>query len=96
MMNLLTDENVIWAGIAVCAAVLAWIWWPKKKVTEALEEAAAATPEPVKVEPQITDAVTQAPAKKAKKAPAKKAPVKKPAAPKKAPAKKAVAKKGRK
>lgn len=88
----MTNEMIGW-GIAIAGAlILMWAWWPKKKVAEVLEEVKAAEPAPVKVEPQITDAVTQEAPKK--KTPAKKAPVKKAPA-KKAPAKK-VAKKGRK
>ena len=91
-------ENEIIVGVVIAAvAALAWIWWPKKKVSEALEEAKNDEPTVavnVSVNPQITDSVTQAaPAKK--KAPAKKAAApkkttvaKKTAAPKKAKSKK--------
>lgn len=106
------NEMIVWGLIAAGVLLLAWGLWPKKSVTEALEEVKEAEkkPEPVveikpapvpslepvvaeaPVNPQITDAVTQAKPKKTapvKKAPAKKAPAKK------APVKK-VAKKGRK
>jgi hypothetical protein len=78
MSNLLMNDTFVWGVVAVGVIILAWLWWPKKKVAEALEEVKAAE-EPVKVEPQITDAVT-APVKKVA---AKKAPAKKTAAPKK-------------
>jgi len=90
------NDLYIWAGIAAAVVVLAWLLWPQKTVTEALEEVKAEekTAAPVAaVNDQITDAVTQA-------TPVKKTRAKKPAAPrktvaKKAPAKKAV-RKGRK
>jgi hypothetical protein len=97
MMNLLMNDTFAWGLIGVGFALLAWIWWPKKKFTEALEEVKAeeaAAPAPVET---VAAAPVAAPAKKkaAPKKPAtpkvasKKAPVKK-AAPKKA------VKKGRK
>jgi hypothetical protein len=102
MMNLLMNDTVVWGLIGVGFALLAWIWWPKKKFTEALEEVKAeeAAAPVAAVNDQITDAVTQA-------APAKKTRAKKPATPKvaskKAPAKttkkaapKKAVKKGRK
>jgi outer membrane biosynthesis protein TonB len=87
----MTNEMIGWGLAFAGALLLLYGVWPKKKITEALEEVKAA--EPVKVEPQITDAVTQEKPKK-KTAPVKKAPAKKAPA-KKAPVKK-VAKKGRK
>ena len=99
MTSLLMNDTVVWGLIGLGVLLLAWMWWPKKTVTETLEEVKAeeaAAP----VNPQITDAVTQA-------APAKKTRAKKPATPKvaskKAPAKttkkaapKKAVKKGRK
>ena len=99
MNDLLMNDTVVWGLIGIGVLLLAWMWWPKKTVTETLEEVKAeeaAAP----VNPQITDAVTQA-------APAKKTRAKKPATPKvaskKAPAKttkkaapKKAVKKGRK
>lgn len=76
MMNLLMNDTFVWSVIGIAVAILAWMVWPKKNVTETLEEVKAAEAAPAKVESQITDAVTT-------KAPAKKAPVKKAAAPKK-------------
>ena len=94
----MTENEIIASVVIVAVALLAWIWWPKKKVVEALEEVkneeSPTVAVNVSVNPQITDAVTQAAPAKAK-APAKKtgAPkktsaAKKTAAPKKAKAKK--------
>ena len=83
------NDLYIWAGIAAAFVVLAWLLWPQKTMTEALQEAKAeekAVTPVAAVNDQITDAVTQA-------APAKKTRAKKPAAPKKTAAKKAPAKK---
>ena len=83
------NDLYIWAGIAAAVIVLAWLLWPQKTMTEALQEVKAeektATPVAA-VDDQITDAVTQT-------APVKKPRAKKPAAPKKPAAKKAPAKK---
>lgn len=85
MTSLLMNDTVIWGLIGLGVLLLAWMWWPKKTVTETLEEVKAEE-KAAPVNPQITDAVTQA-------APAKKTRAKKPAAPKKAAPKKAPAKK---
>jgi len=87
------NDLYIWAGIAAAVIVLAWLLWPQKTMTEALQEVKAeekaATPVAA-VNDQITDAVTQT-------APVKKPRAKKPTTPKvaskKAPAKKAAPKK---
>jgi hypothetical protein len=86
----MTNEMVGWGLGVIAFLFFAWSLWPKKKVTEVLEEVK-------KEEPTVAAAPVAEPVKKT--APAKKAPVKKAPA-KKAPAKKApvkkVAKKGRK
>jgi hypothetical protein len=79
------NDTVVWGLIGLGVLLLGWLWWPKKTVTETLEEVKAEE-KAAPVNPQITDAVTQT-------APAKKTRAKKPAAPKKTAAKKAPAKK---
>jgi hypothetical protein len=95
----MTNEMIGWGLAVIGGLFLLWAWWPKKKVTETLEEVKA-TEAPAKVEPQITDAVTQAaPATKkvaAKKAPAKKAAPKKTSSTKVKAAPKKAVKKGKK
>jgi len=98
MMNLLMNDTVVWGLIGVGFALLAWIWWPKKKFTEALEEVKAeeaAAPAPVEAAAPVAPVVKKTAAPKKPAAPkvaSKKAPAKttKKAAPKKA------VKKGRK
>ena len=76
MTNLLMNDTFVWSVLGVAVALFAWLWWPKKSVTETLAEAKATEAAPAKVESQITDAVTTNSAKK-------KAAPKKAAAPKK-------------
>jgi len=83
------NDLYIWGGLIVAVIGLAWLLWPQKTMTEALQEAKAeekAVTPVAAVNDQITDAVTQT-------APVKKTRAKKPAAPKKTAAKKAPAKK---
>ena len=58
MMNLLMNDTVVWGLITAGVLLLAWMWWPKKKVAEALEEVKAEEKVAAPVETQITDAVT--------------------------------------
>ena len=76
------NDMYIWGGIIAAVVVLAWLWWPKKEEPAKLDEAKEepkVDPVAAPVNPQITDAVTQAKPKKTT-APVKKAPAKKAAA----------------
>jgi hypothetical protein len=91
MTSLLMNDTVVWGLIGLGVLLLGWLWWPKKTVTETLEEVKAEEKiAPVAaVNDQITDAVTNT----AKKTRAKKTAAPKKTAAKKAPAKKAAPKK---
>jgi outer membrane biosynthesis protein TonB len=92
MMNMLMNDTVVWGLVGLGVLLLAWMWWPKKTVTETLEEVKAeeaAPPAPVEATAPVAPVVKKRAAPKKPATPkvaSKKAPAKttKKAAPKKA------------